>query len=354
MLAAVTQSPGVLTLDELPDPGPPGPQEVLIRPEVVGICGSDLHVYHGELGALSGARSFFPRVQGHEFSAIIEAAGQDCPAGLRPGDRVAVWPLRACGRCYPCRVGRPNVCVSLELTGIHRDGGLQERLCVPASQVFRAGGLSAEAAAFIEPMSVAVHARQRAELRAGQRVAVLGAGPIGLAMVLAARAAGARVLAVDPLPGRRCLATRLGAEQVAWGSPAEVTGVIRGWARGEGPPRVIDTTGDPAALAQAADAVCAAGRVVVVGMSAATAPLRPGIFPEKEIDVVGSSCATAADFAAAARLVHAHQALLAALLTHRFPLAQAQAAMECVVTAADAIKVLVTIDAQADQEERHE
>ncbi len=106
MLAAVTQSPGVLTLDELPDPGPPGPQQVLIRPEVVGICGSDLHVYHGELGALSGARSFFPRVQGHEFSAIIEAAGQDCPAGLRPGDRVAVWPLRACGRCYPCRVGR--------------------------------------------------------------------------------------------------------------------------------------------------------------------------------------------------------------------------------------------------------
>ena len=131
MLAAVTQAPGVLTLDELPDPGPPGPQEVLIRPEVVGICGSDLHVYHGELGALSGARSFFPRVQGHEFSAIIEAAGQDCPAGLRPGERVAVWPLRACGRCYPCRVGRPNVCVSLELTGIHRDGGLQERLCVP-------------------------------------------------------------------------------------------------------------------------------------------------------------------------------------------------------------------------------
>ena len=221
MLAAVTQSPGVLTLDELPDPGPPGPQEVLIRPEVVGICGSDLHVYHGELGALSGARSFFPRVQGHEFSAIIEAAGQDCPAGLRPGDRVAVWPLRACGRCYPCRVGRPNACVSLELYGIHRNGGLQERLCVPAGQVFRVGDLSAEAAAFIEPMSIAVHARQRAELRAGQRVAVLGAGPIGLAMVLAARAAGARVLAVDPLPGRRCLATRLGAEQVAWGSPAD-------------------------------------------------------------------------------------------------------------------------------------
>ena len=135
MLAAVTQAPGVLTLDELPDPGPPGPQEVLIRPEVVGICGSDLHVYRGEVGALSGARSFFPRVQGHEFSAIIEAAGQDCPAitrvlvhGLSQNAR---WQVptphanhvhaRPCGQQVgdrTCREGDARAVV-------HGDGGLQ-------------------------------------------------------------------------------------------------------------------------------------------------------------------------------------------------------------------------------------
>jgi threonine dehydrogenase-like Zn-dependent dehydrogenase len=351
MLAAVTQAPGALALEDVPPPGPPGPGDVVLRPEVVGICGSDLHVYSGDAGALSGARTFFPRVQGHEFSAIIEATGPECPAGLRPGDRVAVWPLRSCGRCYPCRIGRPNACVSLELFGIHRDGGLQEQLCLPAAQVFGIGDLDPAAGAFIEPMSIAVHARHRAEIRAGQRVAVLGAGPIGLATVLAATAAGARVLATDPVPGRRELATRMGAEAVAWGSHDEVVAAIRQWARGEGPPRVIDTTGAPAALAQATEAVCAAGRVVVVGMSAATAPLRPGIFPDKEIDVAGSSCATAADFRAATQLVRAHRTAIAALPTHRFPLAEARDAIECAANSPpDVIKVLVTITGNAVEE----
>jgi L-gulonate 5-dehydrogenase len=107
---------------------------------------------------------------------------------------------------------------------------------------------------------------------------------------------------------------------------------------------VIDTTGDPAALAQAAEMVCSAGRVVVVGMSAAAAPLRPGIFPEKEIDVVGSSCATGMDFRAAVRIVAGHRDSIAALLTHRFPLTRAREAIETVVNSqAGVIKVLINV-----------
>ena len=168
MLAAVTRSPGVMVVGQVPEPGPPGPQDVIVRPEVVGICGSDLHFYTGDTGALSGARSFFPRIQGHEFSAVVEQLGRDCPGGVGAGDRVAVWPLRGCGRCYPCRAGRANACVSLELVGIHRDGGLQQLLSVPASQVFGVGDLDPEPAAFIEPMSIAVDALDRADVRAGQ------------------------------------------------------------------------------------------------------------------------------------------------------------------------------------------
>src|SRR5581483_7490747 len=274
-------------------------------------------------GALSGARSFFPRIQGHEFSAIVERAGANCPGGIRPGDRVAVWPVRGCGRCYPCRVGRANACVSLELFGIHRDGGLQELLRVPVTQVFGVGDLGAEASAFVEPMSIAVHALERADIRAGQKVAVLGAGPIGLATVLAATSVGARVMSIDPVAARRDIAAKVGAETVAWGDAQEVAGVIRRWGRGSGPPRVIDTTGNPAALAQAAELVSAAGRVGVVGMSSAPAPLRSGIFPEKEIDVAGSSCSSAPDFRAAVRLVQAHRESVSTLLTHRFPLTRA-------------------------------
>jgi L-gulonate 5-dehydrogenase len=345
MLAAVTREPGVLELAELPDPGAPGPGDVIVRPEAVGICGSDLHLFDGEVRALSGARSYFPRVQGHELSAVIERTGRDCPPGLRPGDRVAVYPLRACARCYPCRVGRPNACVSLELVGVHVDGGLQELLRVPASQVFRIGDLAAGAGAFVEPMSIAVHAVERTGISPGQQVAVLGAGPIGLAVVIAAATAGAKVMAVDPVAGRRDLAARLGAEQVAWGGGDEVAAAGRDWARGEGPPRVIDTTGDPRVLAQATELVSSAGRVVVVGMSAPAAPLRSGVFPEKEIEVAGSSVATVADFRRAVRLVQAHREQVTALLTHRFPLARARDAIECVAgRAPDVVKVLITMN----------
>jgi L-gulonate 5-dehydrogenase len=331
-----------MVIDNVAEPGPPGPRDVIIRPEVVGICGSDLHVYSGDIGALSGARSFFPRVQGHEFCAVVEEIGDDCPGGVQTGDRVAVWPLHGCGRCYPCRAGRANACVSLELVGIHRDGGLQQLLSVPASQVFGVGDLDPEPAAFIEPMSIAVHALGRAGIEAGEQVVILGAGPIGLATTLAATAAGARVMATDPLPARRGLALTMGAENVAWGSDGELLDAVHAWTHREGPPKVIDTTGDPAALAQATRMVCSAGRVVVVGMSAAPAPLRSGVFPEKEIDVVGSSCATAPDFRAAIRLVRAHRESVAALFSHRFPLTRAREAIECVAdSAAGAVKVLI-------------
>jgi L-gulonate 5-dehydrogenase len=347
MLAAVTQSPGVMVIDNVPEPGPPGPQDVIIRPEVVGICGSDLHVYSGDVGALSGARSFFPRIQGHEFSAVVEETGPDCPGGVTAGDRVAVWPLRGCGRCYPCRVGRANACVSLELVGIHRDGGLQQLLPVPVSQVFGVGDLDPEPAAFIEPVSIAVHALDRADIRARQQVVILGAGPIGLATALAATAARARVMVTDPVAARRDLAFKVGAENVAWGSDGELLDAVQAWTRGKGPPRVIDTTGDPAALSQATRMVCSAGRVVVVGMSAATAPLRSGVFPEKEIDVVGSSCATAPDFRSAVRLVQAHRESIAALFSHRFPLTRAREAIECVANStAGAVKVLIAVGGQ--------
>lgn len=344
MLAAVTRSPGELVLDDVPAPGMPGPGNVIVRPEVVGICGSDLHLYSGDVGALSGARDFYPRIQGHELSAVIESAGEGCPPSLRAGERVAVFPLLPCGRCHPCRVGRPNACISLRLVGVHVNGGLQQRLAVPASQVFGVGDLDLSCAAFVEPLSIAVHALGRGRFRAGQQIVVFGAGPIGLATMIVAAGAGARVMAIDPVASRRDLAAKMGAERMAWGTPDELLDMARDWTNGDGPPLVLDTTGDAGVLPRAAEMVCSAGRIVVVGMSAATAALRSGIFPEKEIDVVGSSCATADDFAGAVRIVAAHRDLVFALFSHRFPLSQVGKAFEFAMNRpSDVIKVLVTI-----------
>src|SRR5206468_4191147 len=144
----------------------------------------------------------------------------------------------------------------------------------------------------------------------------------------------ARVLATDPVPARRDLALKVGAEHVAWGGDGELLDAVLDWTAGQGAPAVIDTTGDPGALAQATRMVCSVGTVVVVWMSAAAAPLRSGVFPEKEIDVLGSSCATAPDYRSAVALVQAHRETIAALFSHRFPLTRAREAIDCVANPA--------------------
>ena len=342
MLAAVTRSPGEMVVEDVSGPGRARAGHVIVRPERVGICGSDFHLFSGDVGALSGTPDFYPRIQGHEVSAIVEDPGD--AATINEGERVAIWPLLPCGRCYPCRAGRPNVCPRFRLVGVHLDGGLQQRLEVPASAVFGVGDLDPDCTAFVEPASIAVHALARGRLEPGEQAVVFGAGPIGLATTLAAAAAGARVITVDPLVARRDLAKRLGAERVTWASGQALRAEVTEWAGGDGPPLVVETSGDIAVLPQAVDLTSAAGRVVVVGMSSGTVPVRPGVFPEKEIDVIGSSCATAEDFRAAINLVKANRASLAEIFSHHFPLTRAAEAFEFAMNRSpDAIKIVVTV-----------
>ncbi len=332
-----------MVIADVSDPGPARAGNVIVRPEAVGICGSDFHLFSGDVGALSGARDFYPRIQGHEVSAIVEDPGDT--ATVNQGQRVAIWPLLSCGSCYPCRAGRANVCPRFRLVGVHLDGGLQQRLEVPASAVFGVGDLDPDSTAFVEPASIAVHALARGNVQPGEQAVVFGAGPIGLATTLAAAAAGARVTTIDPVPGRRDLAKRLGAERVTWASAHELEAEIQDWTGGEGPPLVIETSGDTEVLPQALDLISAAGRVVVVGMSSGTARFRPGVFPEKEIDVLGSSCATAEDFLNAVHLVSANRAWIAALFSHHFPLTRAAEAFEFARSRPpDAIKIVVTVN----------
>jgi threonine dehydrogenase-like Zn-dependent dehydrogenase len=343
VLAAVTRSPGEMVVGDVTGPGRPRAGHVIVRPERVGICGSDFHLFSGDVGALSGSRDFYPRIQGHEVSAIVDDPGD---SETTRGERVAILPLLPCGHCYPCRAGRPNVCPAFRLVGVHLDGGLAERLEVPAALVFGVGDLDPDSACFVEPASVAVHALARGRLQAGEQVVVFGAGPIGLATLVAARSKGASVLSVDPQASRRDLASRLGAEEVHVGWPeAELKDQVRDWTRGEGPPLVVEASGEAGVLAQAIELVSAAGRVVAVGMSSGTAPVRPGAFPEKEIDVLGSSCATAGDFRDAISLVAAHRMSIANVFSHHFPLARAAEAFEFAMSRPpDAMKIVVTMN----------
>src|SRR3954447_12186940 len=134
MRAAVTRSRRLMEVAAVPEPREPGPGEVLVRPEAVGLCGSDFHYYLGDIGTIDDPSTLFPRVQGHEASATVLAAGPGCATSLAPGTRVALWPVVGCGDCAACRIGRPNACVRISPIWIHPARTPLQHLPVPAPQ----------------------------------------------------------------------------------------------------------------------------------------------------------------------------------------------------------------------------
>ena len=182
MLTVSCESPGALVAHDRPRPTRAA-GEVLLRIRRVGVCGTDLHIYTGNQPFLS-----YPRVMGHELAGIVEEA--DAGSGLQPGDMAYVMPYLSCGRCIACRKGKPNCCTNIQVLGVHRDGGFAEYLTVPAGFVHKVEGISLDQAAMLEFLAIGAHAVRRADLQAGERVLVTGAGPIGLAVMLFARVGG--------------------------------------------------------------------------------------------------------------------------------------------------------------------
>jgi threonine dehydrogenase-like Zn-dependent dehydrogenase len=329
--AVVTQGVGSMAVVERDEPAAPDAGSVVVSPEAVGICGSDYHFFAGELSDAAGG-SQFPRVQGHEVAGRISAVGPGCREELGVGQLVALWPLEACGQCYPCTVGRPNTCDNFKLIGIHVDGGLQERLSTAQDQVFPIQADDPAVAALAEPVSIAVRAVNRASIEAGERVVVLGAGPIGQCVCLVAHERGARTLAVDLQESRLECSREAGSDTLVWTDAAEVVGFARRWAGPAGPPVVIDATGAAAAVGAMIDMVASAGRAVQVGMSNEEVPLRIGSLTEKEIDLLGVSCCGSEEFGDAVGVVERNAGLLSGLISHEFPLDQAPDALRFAIS----------------------
>src|SRR5215211_1710189 len=340
MRAVITRAKGVMELATVAAPGEPGPGEVIVRPEAVGICGSDFHFLLGELGPGDGSE--FPRIQGHEVAARVEAVGPECVKGLRSGERVSLHPLSACGDCYPCRIGRPNACDNFSLIGIHADGGLQELLPMPEALVFPTSERRPAVAALAEPLSIAVRTVHRAAIGPDEHVVIFGAGPIGQAVSMLARERGARVLMVDLVRSRLELAADMGAETLPWSDVESVISVAREWSGGEGSEVVVDATGAPEAIRAGFEAAASAGRLVMVGMSNHDVPLRVFGFVDKELDVLGVSCCRGDEFGEAVEFVERHSDSLERLITQEFPLERAPEAVRFAMEhPADAMKVVI-------------
>jgi L-gulonate 5-dehydrogenase len=343
MRAAVTREPNVMEMDEVPDAPEPGPGEARVRIEAVGLCGSDYHLFTGEIGSTTVHGPQFPKIQGHEVSAVVERLGPDAPAHLQEGQRVALWPLCGCGECYACSIGRSNTCPDFCLIGVHVDGALAERLTLPAQQLFPVGEIDDPGiVAFVEPISIAVHAVNRTRVAEGERVVVLGAGPIGQALSLAARERGAKVLLVDLVASRLELGRLTGADVLDASGVDDVVAEARAWSGGHGPQVVFDAVGSPAVLQQAVELAVAAGRVGVVGLSDRTVELPMGMLVAKELDILGTSVCSAEAFAEAAEIAVRNADVISKLISRRFPLEEAPEAIAwAMANPAEALKVVV-------------
>ncbi|MFK0290346.1 NAD(P)-dependent alcohol dehydrogenase [Streptomyces sp. NPDC090442] len=334
MRAAVQRGPRQLAVEEVPVPVP-GPGQLLVRVLAVGTCGSDVHFYeHGELG---GFRAEGPLILGHEPSGVIVATG---PGVTRrsPHERVSIEPGTCCGRCEQCRAGRYNLCPAMHFYAVpgQADGAFAEYVLAHEDFVHPVpDGVSDEAAALLEPLSVAVWACRKARVAPGDRVLVTGAGPIGLVALQAARAFGAQEVVVsDVNPHRLALARELGATEVV--DVAERPLAEAGFA----PDVLLECSGSGAATTEAVRQVARAGRVVLVGMGGVEVTLPLARLQNHELEVTGTF-RYARTWPTALALVTSGAVDLDRLVTHRYGLADAERALTAGAREPDAVKAVV-------------
>ncbi|RYD26935.1 MAG: dehydrogenase, partial [Lysobacteraceae bacterium] len=252
MKAVVCREPYDLTIEERPVPKA-APGEAIVRIRRVGLCGTDYHIYAGRHPFLA-----YPRVMGHELAGEVEhVAGR---SAFHVGQRVAINPYLTCGTCVACRKDKPNACVNIQVLGVHTDGGMAELLAVPDSALLDATGLTLDQAAMIEFLAIGAHAVARAAVAAGERVLVVGAGPIGIASGLFARSNGAEVTLTDTrLPRLAYARERLGFDDTV-DATADLAGSLAKRTGGEMFDTVFDATGSLTAMAKSLGYVAHGGK----------------------------------------------------------------------------------------------
>jgi 2-desacetyl-2-hydroxyethyl bacteriochlorophyllide A dehydrogenase len=319
MKAVVCASPGRLQVVDRPLPVR-ADGEVLLRVRRVGVCGTDMHIVRGTQPYLS-----YPRVPGHELAC--EVAEAPAESGLQPGELVFAMPYLSCGRCGACLRGRTNCCRHLEVLGVHRDGGMTEFISVPRGFVHRAEGLGLDQIAMIEFLSIGAHAVERPSLREGDRVLVVGAGPIGVAVMSFAAFKGARVTMLDTRRNRLdfCRGLQL-AESTIYLTP-DVRSQLMSLTQGDMFDAVFDCTGSARAMETGFDYVAHGGSYVLVSIVGERISFSDPDFHRKETTLLGSRNATLADVTRVMDAMRAGRIDTAKLNTHRTTLAEVPAVL---------------------------
>ncbi len=285
MKALSLVDPGTARITDIPEPEVKN-GELLLKVEMVGLCGTDLNSFRGKNPLIT-----YPRILGHEIAATV----LDGNSTISAGTHVTVSPYTNCGICPSCRRGRPNACCNNQTFGVQRDGALTTLLAVPADKVYPST-LPLRQLCMVEPLTVGFHAVDRGRVTNNDVVAVFGCGGIGLGAIAGAAFRGARIIAIDLDDTKLATAGLAGATDLIHSGREDVCTRLRELTAGAGPDVVIEAIGMPETFRLAVEAVSFTGRVVYIGYAKAPVTYETKLFVQKELDILGSRNALAPDF----------------------------------------------------------
>jgi 2-desacetyl-2-hydroxyethyl bacteriochlorophyllide A dehydrogenase len=313
-----------------------GPGEALLRVLRVGICGTDLHIFQGDLDH----RVPKGGVIGHEtFAEVVEApAGR----GFKGGDRVVIDPVISCGACRACRIGAGYLCQKLKVRGVDVTGGMQEYYTVPVTSLLHVPDtLGDDQAAVIEPLAVATHDVRRAQVKRGDKVLVFGGGPIGTLIALVSRGLGAEVAVAEINPFRITLLEELGLTTV--GPDIDVNRFVDTFTGGDGVDVAFEVTGHPKAVRAVTDVVRVWGTVSIVAIHAEPMAVNLYRMFERELTMQGARLYSRKDWEEAIQLAGSGAVPLAPLVSRTIPLGALQEGMEQALAGGPVMKILVDV-----------
>jgi L-iditol 2-dehydrogenase len=337
---AVMTSPGQIEFRDVPVP-PVGAGDVLIRMKRIGVCGSDIHVWHGK-----HALTPYPVVQGHEVCGVVEKVGA-AVRGLRPGDVVTVQPQVTCGTCYPCTHGAYHICDSLKVMGFQTTGAGSEFFVVAGDKVLKLPArMDVEHGAMIEPAAVAVHALGRAGDVKGMKILVLGAGPIGNLVAQAAKGLGASaVMITDTSQFRLDLAGECGVDARVNVSGADLAAAIHERFGESKADLILECVGSPPTIAQAVAVARKGTDIIVVGVFGDKPTVDMGTVQDRELRLIGTLMYREPDWRKAIDLVEKGKIHLSPLITDHFPFADYKKAYQYIDGHRErAMKVMIVVE----------
>ena len=285
------RQPGLFEFQEDPEPSPPGHNEALVAVHAIGICGTDLSGYLGKMPFIQ-----YPRILGHELGVEVLQIGRDV-SNIQVGDRCSIEPYLNCGSCSPCINDKPNCCEQLKVLGVHVNGGMTERLVVPAHKLYPSRQLTFPQLALVETLAIGCHAVHRAQISDVDKVLILGAGPVGLATLEFARLHSKDVIVVEPSEDRRRFISKHYPDvQVASLPPV-----------GSSFSTVFDATGNAQSMSSSISLAAFGGKIVFVGITTAPVILDDPLFHRRELTLRASRNALPTDFPYIIKLIESSQ-----------------------------------------------